>query len=189
MNIKTTLHELAAQLASKEISSVELCRACLAEVDQRDNEIGAFLEINRDNVLKSAAEADARRAKGEALSEFDGIPIGIKDNICVKDERCSCASKILENLNSPYDATAVERLRNQGFIPFGRLNMDEFAMGSSCENSAFQKTRNPLDTSRVPGGLRAVQPLALPPGSLRQRWALIPAVPSVSRRLSAVLSV
>ena len=152
MNIKTTLHELAAQLASKEISSAELCRACLAEVDQRDGEIGAFLEINRDNVLKSAAEADARRAKGEALSEFDGIPIGIKDNICVKDERCSCASKILENLNSPYDATAVERLRNQGFIPFGRLNMDEFAMGSSCENSAFQKTRNPLDTSRVPGG-------------------------------------
>lgn len=148
----TTLHQLAADLEAKKISSVELCKACIAEVEQRDGEIGAFLEINRENVLKSASEADERRAKGAALSAFDGIPVGIKDNICVKDERCSCASKILENLTSPYDATAVARLRGQGFIPFGRLNMDEFAMGSSCENSAFQKTSNPLDTSRVPGG-------------------------------------
>ena len=153
MDIKnTTLHELSAALNAKEISSVELCKSYLAEVEQRDGEIGAFLEINQENVLKSAAAADERRAKGETLSEFDGIPVGIKDNICVKGERCSCASRILENLTSPYDATAVERLRNQGFIPFGRLNMDEFAMGSSCENSAFQKTRNPLDTNRVPGG-------------------------------------
>ena len=153
MNINnTTLHELAAALNAKEISSVELCNSCLAEVDKRDGEIGAFLDIDREKVLASAKIADERRAKGESLSEFDGIPIGIKDNICVKGERCSCASKLLENLISPYDATAVERLRNRGFIPFGRLNMDEFAMGSSCENSAFQKTRNPLDTTRVPGG-------------------------------------
>ena len=153
MDIKnTTLHELAAALNAKEISSVELSNAYLAEIDQRDGEIGAFIDIDREKMLSSAASADERRAKGEALSEFDGIPIGIKDNICVKGERCSCASKLLENLISPYDATAVERLRKQGFIPFGRLNMDEFAMGSSCENSAFKKTRNPLDTSRVPGG-------------------------------------
>ena len=153
MDIKnTTLHELAASLNAKELSSVELCSAYLAEIDQRDGEIGAFIDIDREKMLASAAAADERRAKGEALSEFDGIPVGIKDNICVKGERCSCASKLLENLISPYDATAVERLRKQGFIPFGRLNMDEFAMGSSCENSAFKKTRNPLDTSRVPGG-------------------------------------
>ena len=149
---KLTLHAAAAALDAKEFTSVELCNDCLASVDARDQEIGAFLEIDREKVLASAAAADERRAKGEALSSFDGIPIGIKDNISVKDERCSCASKILENLTSPYDATAVARLRNKGFIPFGRLNMDEFAMGSSCENSAFQKTRNPLDTSRVPGG-------------------------------------
>ncbi|MBR7107132.1 MAG: Asp-tRNA(Asn)/Glu-tRNA(Gln) amidotransferase subunit GatA [Lentisphaeria bacterium] len=153
MNISTsTLHELAAELKAGKLSSVELCRSCLDAVEQKDGEIGAFLEINRENVLASAQAADERRAKGSALSDYDGIPIGIKDNISVKGERCSCASKLLENLISPYDATAVERLRKQGFIPFGRLNMDEFAMGSSCENSAFQKTRNPLDTSRVPGG-------------------------------------
>ena len=142
MDIKnTTLHELSSALTAKEISSVELCRSYLAEIDQRDGEIGAFIDIDREKMLASAAAADERRAKGEALSNFDGIPIGIKDNICVKGERCSCASKLLENLISPYDATAVERLRKQGFIPFGRLNMDEFAMGSSCENSAFQKTK------------------------------------------------
>ncbi|MBQ9087509.1 MAG: Asp-tRNA(Asn)/Glu-tRNA(Gln) amidotransferase subunit GatA [Lentisphaeria bacterium] len=153
MNISTaTLHELAAELKAGNLSSVELCQSCLDAVAQRDGEIGAFLEINQDNVLASAKAADERRASGNALSDYDGIPIGIKDNISVKGERCSCASKILENLTSPYDATAVERLRKQGFIPFGRLNMDEFAMGSSCENSAFQKTRNPLDTTRVPGG-------------------------------------
>ena len=86
------------------------------------------------------------------LSRYDGIPIGIKDCIVAEGETCSCASKILEPVVSPYDSTAVARLRAQGFIPFGRLNMDEFAMGSSCENSAFQKTANPRDPERVPGG-------------------------------------
>jgi aspartyl-tRNA(Asn)/glutamyl-tRNA(Gln) amidotransferase subunit A len=149
---KATIHGLSEGLKSGKFSSVELCREYLKEIDARDGEIGAFLEIDREHMLAAAEAADARRAEQKSISDFDGIPIAVKDNICVKDERCSCASKLLEPVKSPYDATAVEKLKNLGFIPFGRLNMDEFAMGSSCENSAFKTTRNPLDTSRVPGG-------------------------------------
>ncbi|MBE6375740.1 MAG: Asp-tRNA(Asn)/Glu-tRNA(Gln) amidotransferase subunit GatA [Lentisphaerae bacterium] len=149
---KNTIHALSENLNAKEISSLELCQAYLQNIDARDGEINAFLEIDRENMLNAAKESDARRAAGKTLGAFDGIPIAVKDNICVKGERCSCASKLLEPVKSPYDATAITGLKNQGFIPFGRLNMDEFAMGSSCENSAFKQTRNPLDTSRVPGG-------------------------------------
>ena len=149
---KATIHGLSEGLKSGKFSSVELCREYLKEIDARDGEIGAFLEIDREQMLASAEAADTRRAAQKSVSDFDGIPIAVKDNICVKGERCSCASKLLEPVKSPYDATAVEKLKNLGFIPFGRLNMDEFAMGSSCENSAFKTTRNPLDTSRVPGG-------------------------------------
>ncbi len=149
---KATIHALSEGLKSGKFTSAELCREYLKEIDTRDGEIGAFLEIDREHMLSAAEAADKRRAENKAISDFDGIPIAVKDNICVKDERCSCASKLLEPVKSPYDATAVEKLKNLGFIPFGRLNMDEFAMGSSCENSAFKTTRNPLDTSRVPGG-------------------------------------
>ena len=149
---KNTIHALSESLNAKEISSLELCQAYLQNIDARDGEINAFLEIDRENMLNAAKESDARRAAGKTIGAFDGIPIAVKDNICVKGERCSCASKLLEPVKSPYDATAITGLKNQGFIPFGRLNMDEFAMGSSCENSAFKQTRNPLDTSRVPGG-------------------------------------
>ncbi|MBQ6351770.1 MAG: Asp-tRNA(Asn)/Glu-tRNA(Gln) amidotransferase subunit GatA [Lentisphaeria bacterium] len=147
-----TLSELAAGLKSREFSSVEIVRSALDAVGSRDTEVKAFLGVSPEHALREAEAADARRAKGEALSAWDGIPIGIKDNIAVKGERLSCASKLLEPVVSPYDATAVVNLRKRGFIPFGRLNMDEFAMGSSCENSAFQKTANPHDTTRVPGG-------------------------------------
>jgi len=153
MDLKNaSLHTLAEQLNAGEFSSVELCNGYFANIDKRESEIGAFLALDREAVIAGAKAADERRAAGKALSEFDGIPIGIKDNIAVKNEQCSCASRILEPVRSPYDATAVEKLRKMGFIPFGRLNMDEFAMGSSCENSAFKKTANPLDTTRVPGG-------------------------------------
>ena len=147
-----SLDHLAAMLGSRQISSRELCSEYIANVERKDGEIGAFISLDKEKVLALADEADARRNAGNALSDYDGIPVGIKDNIAVEGERCSCASKILENVISPYDATAVARLRAKGFIPFGRLNMDEFAMGSSCENSAFKRTANPLDTSRVPGG-------------------------------------
>ena len=147
-----TIHALAQELSSGKLTSVELCRRCLDAVAARDGEIKAFLKVDADKIMALAAESDARRKEGKALSIYDGIPVGIKDNICVTGETCSCASKILEKVVSPYSSTAVNRLTAMGFIPFGRLNMDEFAMGSSCENSAVQKTANPLDTSRVPGG-------------------------------------
>ena len=147
-----TVKGLAAGLAAKKLSSEELAKECLARVAARDGEVGAFLEIDEAHVLDAARASDARRAAGKPLSPYDGIPVGIKDCIAVKGERCSCASKLLEPVKSPFDSTAVARLKKAGFIPFGRLNMDEFAMGSSCENSAFHPTRNPLDLSRVPGG-------------------------------------
>ena len=147
-----TIHALSEELKSGKLTSAQLCRRCLDAVAAKDGEIGAFIKYDADRIMALAAESDARRQNGKALSDYDGIPIGIKDNICVTGETCSCASKILENVVSPYAATAVEKLTAKGFIPFGRLNMDEFAMGSSCENSAVKKTCNPLDTSRVPGG-------------------------------------
>ena len=153
MDLKhATIHSLSESLKKGDCSSLELCQEYLKNIDSRDGEIGAFLEIDRNNMLNAAKAADERRASGNVLSDFDGIPIAVKDNICVQGERCSCASKLLEPVKSPYDATAVALLKKQGFIPFGRLNMDEFAMGSSCENSAFHPTKNPLDTTRVPGG-------------------------------------
>ena len=150
--VKLTVAESAALLNAGKISSVELCNACLQQLDESDPVIQAFLAVDRDHVKAAALESDQRRATGKPLSPYDGIPIGIKDCISVKDERCSCASRILENFKAVYDATVIVKLRNSGFIPFGRTNMDEFAMGSSCENSAFQKTRNPRNTDCVPGG-------------------------------------
>ena len=147
-----TLAELSSGLKAREFSSADIVRSALDAVETRDREVKAFLGVSAENALREAEASDARRAKGEVLSEWDGIPVGIKDNIAVKGERLSCASKLLEPVVSPYDATAITNLRRRGFIPFGRLNMDEFAMGSSCENSAFQKTANPHDTTRVPGG-------------------------------------
>ena len=147
-----TIHALAQELKAGTLTSVELCRRCLDAVEAKDGEIGAFIKYDAEKIMALAAESDARRQAGKALSDYDGIPVGIKDNICVKGETCSCASKILEKVVSPYSATAVDKLIAKGFIPFGRLNMDEFAMGSSCENSAVKKTCNPLDTTRVPGG-------------------------------------
>lgn len=144
--------EAAAALANGSVSSVQLVEEVISAVTQRDGAIKAFLKLDAEKVRAMAAESDARRAAGKALSEYDGIPVGIKDCIVTKDETCACASKILENVVSPYDSTAVAKLKALGFIPTGRLNMDEFAMGSSCENSAFQKTANPWDISRVPGG-------------------------------------
>lgn len=149
---KLNIAECAEKLASRQISSVELCKASLEQVRKVDPVIQAFLEVNEEHVLKAAEESDRRRAENSTLSPYDGIPVGIKDCISVKEERCSCASKILENFKAVYDAGAIKKLRSNGFIPFGRTNMDEFAMGSSCENSAYQKTRNPRNTDCVPGG-------------------------------------
>ena len=147
-----TLHAAAEALAQGQITAVELCRAYLDRIAAVDGQVKAFLKCDGERILAQAAEADRRRAVGKPLSPYDGIPVGIKDCIVTADETCSCASKILEKVVSPYDSTVVARLKAKGFIPTGRLNMDEFAMGSSTENSAYQKTCNPWDISRVPGG-------------------------------------
>ena len=149
---KLSVAQCAELLNGKQISSAELCKAFIDQVKRVDPTIQAFLALDEGHVLAAAEESDKRRAQGAPLSPFDGIPVGIKDCISVKEERCSCASKILENFKAVYDAGVIKKLRKAGFIPFGRTNMDEFAMGSSCENSAFQKTRNPRNPDCVPGG-------------------------------------
>ncbi len=153
INLKNiSIHELSDLLENKKITSVELCQTYINKINEVDSKVKAFLSVNNKSILNDAKESDERRKNNNELSCYDGIPIGIKANITVTNESCSCASKILENVISPYDATVIKRLKSNGLIPFGRLNMDEFAMGSSCENSAFAKTANPWDLSCVPGG-------------------------------------
>lgn len=132
-------------------TSVELVEALLQRIDQHDAAIGAYLSVDREDVMQQARDADARRARGESAPLL-GVPIGMKDVLNVQGQPCTCGSRILDGYRAPYDATAVARLRAAGAVIFGRLNMDEFAMGSSTENSAWQPTRNPWDTARVPGG-------------------------------------
>lgn len=146
------LDDLARDLRAGKTTAVQLLEAVLKKIDQHDGEIKAFLAVEREQALLGAQTSDERRAQGKALSPYDGVPIGIKDNIVTQGRVTQCASKILEGFVSPYTATVIEKLQAQGFVTLGRLNMDEFAMGSSTENSAFQVTRNPFDTSRAPGG-------------------------------------
>jgi len=146
-----TISELGDRLASGEVSSREVTLACLERIDRVENRVRAFISYDRENALAQADEADRRLAAGER-GPLLGVPLGIKDVIAVKDQPLTCGSKILGNFISPYDATVIQKLRASGAVVFGRLNMDEFAMGSSTENSAFQTTCNPWDLSRIPGG-------------------------------------
>jgi aspartyl-tRNA(Asn)/glutamyl-tRNA(Gln) amidotransferase subunit A len=134
------------------ISAESHMQAIIARCDAVEPKIRAFLRRDANDALRQAKESDARRKSGKALGPLDGVVVGIKDVISVKGHSLTCASKILENYISPYDAHVIEKLKNAGAIVWGRLNMDEFAMGSSCENSAYQKTHNPWDLERTPGG-------------------------------------
>ncbi len=146
-----TISQLRAQLAAGETTSVELTRAFLERVKATDGKINAFITVCEQEALTAADEADQRIAAGNA-APLTGIPLAVKDIFNTREVRTTCASKILDNYVSPYDATAVARLREQGAVIIGKLNMDEFAMGSSNENSAAGSVKNPWDLSRVPGG-------------------------------------
>ena len=147
-----TLVAAAERLRRREISAVELAQACLQRVEETDGALKAFLTICRDEALSQAAESDARFGRGESLSALDGIPLALKDVFLTRGIRTTCASRILERFVPPYDGTVVERLRSRGAVLVGKTNLDEFAMGSSTENSAFGPSRNPWDPERVPGG-------------------------------------
>ncbi|MGI5895765.1 MAG: Asp-tRNA(Asn)/Glu-tRNA(Gln) amidotransferase subunit GatA [Oscillospiraceae bacterium] len=147
-----TAFELSGMLAQKTISSVELTEDVFNRIDQVEDKTDAYLTLNREDALKQAAAVDAKRAAGEMLPPLAGIPVGIKDNICTKDIRTTCASKMLENFVPPYNATVMSRLAANDIVMTGKLNMDEFAMGSSTENSHFKTTKNPHGLDRVPGG-------------------------------------
>ncbi len=152
-NVKNlTLHAASDALEAGKTTSVELCKAFIKRSESVEEKVRAFLVFDKEDILKQAEESDKRRAANKKLSHCDGVPIAIKDCILAEGQTCSCGSKILEPVQAPYDATVVARLKDNGLVIFARANMDEFAMGSSCENSAFQKTANPWDINRVPGG-------------------------------------
>lgn len=148
---KMTIAAAADGMRAKDFSSVELTQAVLKAIKEKDTEVKAYLTVDEEGALAGAKEADDRRAAGES-GDMLGIPVAMKDIFNVKGQPCTCASKILEGYIAPFDATVTRKLREAGAIPAGRVNMDEFAMGSSTEHSAFQITRNPVALDRVPGG-------------------------------------
>jgi len=149
--IRLTAAELGAKLAAGDVSSVEVTQAHLDRIAAVDGDVHAFLHVNSD-ALDAAARVDERRAAGDKLGELAGIPVAIKDVLCTIGMPSTAGSKILEGWIPPYDATPVALLRAAGLVPLGKTNMDEFAMGSSTEHSAYGPTRNPWDFSRIPGG-------------------------------------
>ncbi len=157
--------KLSAMMEQGEISAHELCESVFRRIEGTDPEVHAYLTLQKEEALKQADEVDKLRRSGESLPPLAGIPVGIKDNICTKGLRTTCASRMLHNFVPPYDATVIKKLRAQYAVIPGKLNMDEFAMGSSTETSYFQKTANPHDLTRIPGGSSGGSAAAVAAGS------------------------
>jgi len=144
--------ELSRMLQDKELTATEICSAYLDRINEIDGKIHAFITHDDDEVMRQAKESDERRSSGAQLSPLDGIPIALKDNLCTKGILTSCGSGILRNFIPPYNASSYDMIRQKGMVLLGKMNMDEFAMGSTTETSWFGATRNPHDLERVPGG-------------------------------------
>lgn len=146
------IREINENLKNGKITATDLTRNYLANIKEKDPVIGAFLTLNEEEALKKAQVVDEKIKKGEEIDLLAGIPMALKDNMCTKGVRTTAGSKILDNYIAPFDATVVSKLKQKDAVILGKVNMDEFAMGASTENSAYQKTKNPVDTTRVPGG-------------------------------------
>ena len=171
MNITDlTVHELKEKLDKKEISIQDVIKAYTDRIDDKEKDVKAFVTTLTKEALEQAKVIEEKVNKGEITSEYAGIPIGIKDNMCTKGVKTTCSSKMLENFVAPYNATVVEKINSENMIDLGKLNMDEFAMGASTEYSAFNKTANPWNLNRVPGGSSGGSAAAVAAGLVP--WAL-----------------
>ena len=148
---RTTIRRLRAALDKKEIGAEELCSEYLKKIEQTDGMLQAYITVTKDTAMAQAAAAQRIIDEGRS-SALTGIPLAIKDNICIDGIKTTCASKMLEGFVPPYNATVIEKLNAEGYVLLGRASMDEFAMGGSTQTSAFAKTKNPYDIERVPGG-------------------------------------
>jgi len=184
--------ELRDGIAAGRASSLEATKAVFQRIRKLEPTIGAYISTYEDQALEAASEVDRRVSASERVGRLAGVPVAIKDNMCTTFGATTCASKILENFHAPYNATAVERLLAADAVIVGKANMDEFAMGSSTENSGLKRTVNPWDTTRVPGGSSGGSAAAVAGrlcfaalGSDTARWAPIRVAPFASPPVSA----